>query len=90
MCGSESVVQATNNALMASAASPAGYLVVMEPPRYWPLGVRVAIQMSVPPNPPDRLEAKSSVRPSPDRLGCWSDAAELSGLPRFTGVDHGS
>src|SRR5438876_313501 len=33
MCGSESVVQATNNALVASAASPAGYLVVMEPPR---------------------------------------------------------
>src|SRR6266705_3374620 len=35
-----------------------------------PLGVRVDIQMSVPPKPLDRLEAKSSVRPSTDSPGC--------------------
>src|SRR2546428_3402249 len=46
--------------------------------------------MSVPPKPPDRLEAKTSVRPSPDRLGCCSAAAEFSGAPRFTGADHAS
>src|SRR2546425_5443547 len=46
--------------------------------------------MSVPPKPPDRLEAKTSVRPSPDRLGCCSAAGEFSGAPRFTGVDQGS
>src|SRR5712691_2097669 len=55
-----------------------------------PLDVRVDIQISVPPNPPDRLDAKTSVRPSPDRLGCCPDAGEFSGSPRFTGVDHGS
>src|SRR5438093_159229 len=54
------------------------------------LDVRVDIQRSVPPKPPDRLEAKTSVRPSPDRLGCCSAAAEFSGAPRFTGADHAS
>src|SRR5437867_268462 len=38
---------------------------------YCPLGVRVIIQMSVPPRLPDRLDANTSVRPSVDRPGCW-------------------
>src|SRR2546426_10960880 len=54
-----------------------------------PLDVRVDIQISVPPNPPDRLDAKTSVRPSPDRLGCCSAAGEFSAAA-FTGVDQGS
>src|SRR2546422_7108816 len=39
---------------------------------------------------PGRLEVQTNVRPSKDRLGCWSKAAELSGAPGFSGVDHGS
>src|SRR5207249_6839526 len=42
-------------------------------------GVRVDTQISVPPKPPDRLDANSSVRPSPERLGCCSAAVELTG-----------
>src|SRR5207245_2214234 len=34
-----------------------------------PLGVRVDIQMSLPPRPPVRLEAKTSVRPSYESVG---------------------
>src|SRR5213593_4651839 len=56
----------------------------------FPLGVRVDIQRSLPPDPPGRLEPKMSVRPSNERLGVTSSDAELSGAPRFTGGDQGS
>src|SRR2546426_5743053 len=46
--------------------------------------------MSAPPNPPARLEAKTSVRPSLDRLGCCPAAVEFSGAPRFVGGDQES
>src|SRR5438552_3378839 len=36
------------------------------------------------------IAGQTNVRPSKDRLGCWSKAAELSGAPGFSGVDHGS
>src|SRR2546425_629624 len=63
---------------------------------YFPFTVRVAIQMSKlsPPveagTPPGRFDVNTSVRPSNERLGCCSKAAELSGAPGFSGVDHGS
>src|SRR6266566_5155929 len=59
-------------------------------------GARVDIQMSRLGRPlgantlPGRLEVQTNVWPSKDRLGCWSKAAELSGAPGFSGVDHGS
>lgn len=56
---------------------------------YCPLDVRVDIQMSVPPNPPCRLEAKTSVRPLPERLGCCSAAVEFR-ASTFAGVDQES
>src|SRR5207248_7041690 len=65
-------------------------------PRHRPLTVRVDIQMSRLGRPlgantlPGRLEVQTNVWPSKDRLGCWSKAAELSGAPGFSGVDHGS
>lgn len=43
----------------------------------------------LPAEPPGRFEAKTSVRPSPDRLGWRSMNAVFSGV-RFSGVDHGS
>src|SRR2546427_4546350 len=43
--------------------------------------------MSVPPKLPDRLDAKTRVRPSLDRLGCCSANGEFSAAT-FTGVDH--
>src|SRR6266576_17443 len=61
-------------------------VVLMGPPSVqFPPGVRVDIQISVPPKPPDRLDAKSNVRPPLDRLGCCSAAVELRGASRFTG-----
>jgi len=51
---------------------------------------RVDIQISVPPTPPTRLDAKSSVRPPLERLGCCSAAVEFSGAPAFTGGVQGS
>src|SRR5881409_171548 len=51
---------------------------------------RVDIQISVPPKPPARLDAKSSIRPPPERLGCCSAAVEFSGAPTFTGGVQGS
>jgi len=62
---------------------------VGSPAAYCPLEVRVDIQMSVPPNPPCRLEAKTSVRPSPERLGCCSAAVEFR-ASTFAGVDQES
>src|SRR5256886_7263708 len=58
--------------------------------------LRVDIQMSRLGRPfgadtlPGRLDVKTNIRPSKDRLGCCSKAAELSGAPGFSGVDHGS
>src|SRR2546430_482653 len=60
----------------------------------FPFTVRVDIQMSRLGRPfgadtlPGRLEVKTSLRPSKDRLGCCSKAAELSGAPGFSGVDQ--
>src|SRR6266576_1624026 len=66
-------------------------VVLMGPPSVqFPPGVRVDIQISVPPKPPDRLDAKSNVRPPLDRLGCCSAAVEVRGASRFTGGLQGS
>src|SRR6266550_6054645 len=46
--------------------------------------------MSLPPEPPGRLEAKISVRPSNERLGVTSSDDEFSGAGRFTGGDQES
>src|SRR5207249_5941869 len=63
----------------------------MGPPRYFPLTVRVDIQMSNPPSPPRPTPAmNSSVRPSCDRSGWNSANPVLTGSPRFTGADQAS
>src|SRR5437867_13354738 len=60
-------------------------------PLHLALTVRIDIQISrLPPMLPDRLEAKTRVRPSTDRPGCWSAAAVFSGSPGFRGGDQGS
>src|SRR5438128_2298554 len=62
----------------------------------FPFTVRVDIQMSRLGRPfgadtlPGRLDVKTNIRPSKDRLGCCSKPAELSGAPGFSGVGHGS
>ncbi len=45
--------------------------------------------MSVPPMVPVRSDANSSIRPSLDRLGCWSLAVEFTAA-KFSGGDQGS
>ena len=55
----------------------------------WP-GDRFDIQRSFAPKPPGRFEAKMSVRPSADKLGCMSLAVVFIGAAMSTGVDHGS
>src|SRR5882724_9242279 len=55
-----------------------------------PLDVRVDIQMSAPPKPPARVDAKIKVRASCVSDGWTSLAVLLSGAPTFSGADHGS
>src|SRR3989442_905020 len=46
--------------------------------------------MSLPPEPPGRLEAKIRVRPSHDTLGVTSSNDEFRVVPALTGGDHES
>src|SRR5947208_2655654 len=46
--------------------------------------------MSNPPQPPGRLDAKYSVRPSPEMWGLKSAAPVLTTEPRLTGASHAS